>query len=79
MPFKPIPQRVFESYLKRQGWKLEKGKIDWNVYDEKDTLACSIKISHGKNTKSKEVIAHSIKKIEKEFIKRGLEWPPRKK
>lgn len=79
MPFKPLPLREFEVYLKRKNWKLEKGKIDWNLYDEKDALVCSIKISHGKNTKGNEVVAHSIKKVEKEFKKRNWEWPPRKK
>lgn len=79
MPFKPMPLRDFEEYLNRKDWKLKKGGIDWNLYDEKDTLVCSIKIAHGKNTKNNEVVAHSVKKVEKEFKKRDFQWPPKKK
>jgi hypothetical protein len=79
MPFKPMPLRVFQEYLKMVEWELEKGKIDWNLYDEKKSFVCSIKIAHGKNTKTNEIVAHSIKKIEREFKKRRLVWPPRKK
>lgn len=79
MPFKPMPLRVFQDYLRMVEWELKKGKIDWNLYDEKNMLVCSIKIAHGKNTKANEVVAHSIKKVEREFKKRRLTWPPRKK
>ena len=79
MPFKPMPLRVFQEYLRLVSWELKKGKIDWNLYDEENALVCSIKISHGKNAKANEVVAHSIKKVEREFKKRRLVWPPRKK
>ena len=69
--------RDFKHYISIVGWRLEKGGIDWNLYDENDNLVCSIKISHG-NTKQ-EVVAPSVYKTEKEFKKRGLKWPPSKK
>lgn len=78
MPFKPMPLKTFHDYLKMAGWKLEKGKIDWNLYTEKDIFICSIKIAHGKNTKE-EVIADSVNKTKKAFKERGLQWPPLKK
>lgn len=79
MPFKPMPRKEFESYVKIAGWRLEKGKIDYNLYDDENDFTCSIKITHGKNTKSNEVPAISVKKTENEFKKRGLTWPPKKK
>lgn len=78
MPFKPMPLRIFQKYLRLVNWKLEKGSIDHNLYDEFDNLVCSIKVSHGKNTKSNEVVAQSVRKVEKEFKKRGDIWPPKK-
>ena len=79
MPFKPIPRKDFESYIKIAGWRLEKGKIDYNLYDDNNDFVCAIKITHGKNTKTNEVPAISVKKTENEFKKRGLIWPPKKK
>lgn len=79
MPFKPIPRKDFEFYIRIAGWKLEKGKIDYNLYDNNNDFACSIKITHGKNTKSNEIPAISVKKTKSEFKKRGLVWPPKKK
>ena len=78
MPYKPMPPKIYENYVKSVGWKLEKGKIDWNLYDDNNNYICTIKISHGNRTKS-EVIAPSVKKTEQEFKKRGLTWPPKKK
>lgn len=79
MPFKPMPLKIFLSHIKTAGWVLKKGSIDYNLFDHNDGFACSIKVSHGKNTKSNEVPAISVKKTEKEFQKRGLIWPPKKK
>lgn len=79
MPYKPLPLKTFLTYIKTESWKLEKGSIDHNLYDHEDNLVCCIKISHGKNTKSNEVVAHSVKKTENAFKKRGLIWPPKKK
>ena len=79
MPFKPMPRKDFEYYIRIAGWRLEKGKIDYNLYDNENGFACSIKITHGKNTKANEIPAISVKKTENEFKKRGLKWPPKKK
>ena len=79
MPFKPMPLKVFLSYISSAGWTLEKGSIDHNLYDDKKDFACSIKVAHGKKTKTNEIVAFSVKKAEREFKKRGLVWPPKKK
>lgn len=79
MPFKPMPRKDFESYIKIAGWRLEKGKIDHNLYDDKAGFACSIKVTQGKNTMANEIPAISVKKTEHKFKKRGLSWPPKKK
>jgi hypothetical protein len=63
---------------RRVGWELVKGGIDYKLYNDKGTLVCSIKISHGKKS-DKGVVAHSVNKTRQEFEKRGLIWPPKKK
>lgn len=78
MVYKPLPVSKYEQYLKLLGWSLEKGKIDWNLYDENNNFICTIKIAHGKQTK-KEVIALSVKKTEDAVKKKGEKWPPQKK
>lgn len=78
MVFKPMSPQVFKGYLKIVGWRLEKGGIDWNLYDENGGFVCSIKISHGSRTNT-EVVAVSVRKVEKEFKERGWVWPPQKK
>lgn len=78
MPFKPIPEKLYLKYLSIAKWKLEKGSIDWKLYDEEGAFVCSIKISHGKGQK-KQVVAHSVKKTEFHFQQKGLSWPPKKK
>lgn len=75
MPFKPLPIKQFEKYIKSVGWKLEKGSIDWNLYTENGDFACSVIIAHGKKTKS-EITAFSTHKTKKAFEERGLKWPP---
>lgn len=77
MPYKPMVPRDFNHYLSVVGWKLKKGGFDWSVFDENDIYVCTIQISHG-NTKQ-EVPAFSVRKVEKEFRRRGLKWPPDKK
>jgi hypothetical protein len=50
--------------------------------DERNLLGkylCTIKITHGKNTKGGEIPAVFIKKTEKIFKQEGLKWPPKKK
>lgn len=73
-----MPVKVFQNYIKIAGWTLEKGKIDWNLYDKDDHFICSVKIAHGKHTKE-EVIADSVNKVKKAFKERGVQWPPKKK
>jgi len=43
MPYKPMPFRTFQQYLKCVSWSLEKGSIDYNLYDDKGHFICSIK------------------------------------
>ena len=78
MVYKPLDKKTFLRYIKSVDWSLEKGGIDWNLYDENGIFLCSIKIAHGKNTKE-EVIAHSVNKIQKIFKEKGWLWPPKKK
>lgn len=75
MPFKPLPIKQFQRFITAVGWKLEKGKIDWNLYNEKGDFICSLILAHGKNTTS-EVTAFSVHKTMKAFKERGLKWPP---
>ena len=69
--------KQYERFIKIANWKLEKGKIDWNLYNANGDFICSIIIAHGKNTKS-EVTALSVNKTKKAFLERGLLWPPKK-
>lgn len=78
MVFKPLDKKTYLYYLKIIGWSLEKGSIDHKLYDENGQFLCSIKISHGKNTKE-EIVAMSVQKTVREFKERGLTWPPKKK
>ena len=77
MTYKPLSIKQYEKFIKIAKWKLEKGKIDWNLYNEHGDFICSIIIAHGKNTKS-EVTARSVNKTKKAFEERGLSWPPEK-
>ncbi|MBM3191134.1 MAG: hypothetical protein FJZ63_00580 [Chlamydiae bacterium] len=78
MVYKPMDESVYKRYIKAVGWSLEKGSIDWKLTNENGQFVCTIKISHGKKS-DKGVVAHSVKKTEQEFKKRGWSWPPKKK
>lgn len=52
MPYKPLAVKQYERFIKLAGWRLEKGKIDWNLYDQNNNFMCSIIIAHGKKPKS---------------------------
>jgi len=78
MVFKPLEEDIYIGYLKIVGWRLIKGGIDYNLFDENGIFICNIKISHGKG-KKREVVAFSVHKTEKKFKERGLKWPPKKK
>jgi hypothetical protein len=75
---KPMEEADFRKYIKQIGWCLEKGKIDYNLYNGEGKLLGSIKISHGKN-KKREICAGSVRKTQKLCEERGIVWPPRKK
>lgn len=49
MPFAPIKRRDFEKIIREFGWYLEKGSIDWKLYDENASFLCAIKITHPGN------------------------------
>ena len=69
MVYKPLDRKKFLQYIKSVGWTLEKGEIDWNLYDENNVFLCSIKIAHGKNAKE-EIVANSVDKVRKIFKER---------
>jgi len=75
---KPIPEHQYLKYLRILGWRLEKGSMDYNLYNGKGQFLCSIKIGHAKG-KKREVVAESIRKTTKFCEKEGLTWPPKKK
>ncbi len=79
MPYRPMEEREYRRLLKIVGWSLTKAGIDYSLLDRNGNYVCSIKITHGKNTKGGEIIAHCVKKTENEFKERGLKWPPKKK
>ena len=78
MAFKPMDESVYLKYLRMVGWRIEKGSIDYKLFNEEDEFLCAIKIAHGKNSKQ-EVVAFSVQKTEREFKKRSWQWPPQKK
>ena len=58
------------------GLRLEKGSIDYNLYEGEHFL-CAIKIMHGKG-KKREVSPDSVRKIEKICVKMGLRMATKK-
>jgi hypothetical protein len=70
MVYKPMSPKAFESCLKMVEWHIEKGKIDWNLYNENGNFVCTIQISHGSKTKT-EVTAMSIQKVKQSFKEMG--------
>ncbi len=75
---KPLEEALYRKYIRNLEWKLEKGGIDYNLYDHEDHFLCSIKIMHAKG-KKREVSPSSVRKTEKLCQERGLKWPPSKK
>lgn len=78
MAYKPLPTSKYRRFIKSLGWSLEKGGIDWKLYDESGAFLCTIIIAHGKKSKE-EVVAYSVQQTERLCKKRGLQWPPKKK
>ena len=62
-----MDEGVYLKYLKMVDWCIDKGSIDYKLYNENREFLCAIKIAHGKNSK-REVVAFSIQKTEREFI-----------
>lgn len=79
MPYKPLPLRTFLKHIKIVNWSLKKGGVDYNLCNENGGFICSIKISHGRNSSSNEVVAVSVQKTERAFKERGWTWPPIKR
>lgn len=75
---KPIEEDEYRRYIKKLGWLLKKGGIDYNPYNGEGHLLGAIKIIHGRN-KKREVSPSSVRKTEKLCDERGLKWPPKKK
>ena len=71
--------REFIKLLKIVGWSLKKSGFDYSLLNEKGKFLCTIKITHGKNTKGNEIPAIYIRKVEKIFEEEGMKWPPKKK
>jgi hypothetical protein len=60
MPFKPMPVKKYKEYIRIANWKLEKGSIDWKLFNEEGNLVCAIMISVKTSIKRSQHIA-SIK------------------
>lgn len=67
--YKPLKLSQYLKWIRRYGWSLSKGKIDWILQDEHDKLVCTIIIQH---PGPKEVIAHSVRKTWQKLKERGL-------
>ena len=78
MAYKPLSTTKYRKFIKLLGWSLEKGGIDWKLYDEDGTFLCTIIIAHGKKSKE-EVVAYSVQQTERICKKRRLQWPPKMK
>ncbi len=46
-----MDESVYVKYLKMVAWRIEKGSIDYKLFNEKDEFLCTIKIAHGKKDK----------------------------
>jgi hypothetical protein len=79
MAFKPMDKREYLRLIRIVGWSLVKAGFDFSLLNEKRKFMCTIKITHGKNTKGGEIPAIHVRKTEKIFKQEGLQWPPKKK
>jgi hypothetical protein len=70
-PFKPMKRKSYEAWIHQYGWSLQKGSIDWVLFDaEGKTQVLQIKENH---PGPKEITANSVKKTRKALQKAGLE------
>lgn len=69
MAFKPVPSKKFAKWVKSLGWSIEKGGIDWHVYDENGNYVCTVVLQHpGENV----VKATSVKNFQMHLKERDL-------
>lgn len=69
MVYKPLDVKTYISFLKKVGWNLRKGKIDYKLYDEHGKFICAIKISHGiRSRKSSRAVCTELSKNLKEGV-----------
>jgi len=67
--FKPMPTKKFRKWLKQLGWNVEKGGIDWHIYDENGHYVCTVILQHpGEDV----VKAASVKNLQTHLKERGL-------
>ena len=67
--YKPLKLRQYLQWIRKYGWTLHKGKIDWSLRDRQGNFVCTIKIQH---PGPKEVAARSVKLTEQELKNRNL-------
>jgi hypothetical protein len=46
MACKPIKRRDYDRWIRRFGWSLVKGGIDWNLLDAEGNWVCTVKVTH---------------------------------
>ena len=67
--YKPIKLRDYLKWIRKFGWSLHKGSIDWNLFDQHGNFVCAIIIQH---PGPKEVVARSVKRTKMALKSRGL-------
>lgn len=74
-----MDSRDYLRLLKIVGWSLKKSGFDYSLLNAQGNFMCTIKITHGKHTKGKEIPAYHIKMTKRMLEQEGLQWPPKKK
>jgi hypothetical protein len=70
MSFKPMKLRDYKKWIHTFGWKLEKGGMDWKLYNQRGELMVrNIIIPHPPGS---EVASLSVKKTRKALELEGL-------
>ncbi len=65
MAFKPMDEREFIRLIKIVGWSLKKSGFDYNLLNENGNYMCTIKITHGKNTKGERYQLTTLKRLKR--------------
>jgi len=64
-----MPTKKFAKWVKSLGWTIEKGGIDWHVYNELGNYVCTVILQHpGEDV----VKAKSVKNFQMHLRERGL-------